>query len=112
MLNKRHRHDHSAASDTPAIGFYSENAARYIVSTVSALIAAFLLIGAMVALYFVRKGGVKLALVAVFTVLFAASVGGLTNSRRQDVYASTAAYGSIHLFELFFFFKRVIDNVL
>lgn len=46
----------------------------------------------MVALYYVEKGGVKLGLVAVFTILFAASVGGLTNSRRQDVYASTAAY--------------------
>ena len=61
-------------------------------STISALIAAFLLIGAMIALYYAKKGGVKLGLVAIFTILFAASVGGLTNSRRQDVYASTAAY--------------------
>ena len=95
LLRKRDRHDHSSREAGPIVGYYSETLTRYIVSTISAIIAASLLIGAIVALYEVQSAGAKLALISVFTVLFAASVGLLTNARRSDVYAASAAYAAV-----------------
>jgi len=47
--------------------------------------SAILLIGAIVALYFVRDMGKRLGIAAVFTSAFAASVGLLTNARRAEI---------------------------
>ncbi|KAL9057709.1 MAG: hypothetical protein Q9162_002183 [Coniocarpon cinnabarinum] len=95
VLRKSGKHDHSSREAGPVIGYYSETVTRHVVSTVSALIAAALLIGAIVALYEVQTAGVKLLLVAVFTMIFAASVGVLTGARRAEIYASTAAYAAV-----------------
>jgi hypothetical protein len=66
-----------------------------VVVTVSTIFAAVLLVGATTSLYFVRRPGAKLGLLAAFTSLFAASVGGLTSARRQEVFAATAAYAAV-----------------
>jgi len=58
----------------------------------SVLIAAVLLIGAIVSLYFTHSPGWRLALTALFTMAFAAGVGLLTNARRAELFAATAAY--------------------
>ena len=48
----------------------------------------------------------RLGLIATFTTLFAASVGLLTNARRAELFAATAAYVYLPLVSL----KRVADH--
>lgn len=50
-----------------------------------------LLVGSIVVLYFEQTPGIRLGLLGVFTLVFAASVGLLTNARRTELFATTAA---------------------
>jgi uncharacterized membrane protein len=74
---------------------FLESRVQFVVIVISTLFAAILLIGAITSLYFVQKPGAKLGLLAGFTSLFAASVGGLTNAKRQEVFAASAAYAAV-----------------
>ncbi|KAJ2994267.1 hypothetical protein NUW58_g1596 [Xylaria curta] len=65
------------------------------VSYFSTLLAIALLVGAILVLYNVESPNQKLGFIALFTVLFAASVGLLTNARRAEVYGATAAYAAV-----------------
>jgi hypothetical protein len=70
----------------------------HVVRTVAALnmvLAAILLIGAIVNLYLVLNPKAKVGLVAMYTMLFAASVALCTNARRAEVFAATAAYAAV-----------------
>ena len=55
------------------------------------ILAAVLLIVSIVTLYLVTNNNVRLALICVFTVVFAGSVHLLTNAKRAELFASTAA---------------------
>ena len=77
------------------ITYFPETAIHVIVSVVSVLITAMLLVGAIVALYYARSPGLKLGLVALFTTVFAAGIGLLTNARKAELYAATAAYAAV-----------------
>jgi hypothetical protein len=71
---------------------------EYVVRTVtviSMISAAVLLIAAIISLHSVSSDNAKLGLVAMYTVLFALSVATLTNARRAEVFASTAAYAAV-----------------
>lgn len=59
------------------------------------LLAAALMIGAMILLKNVRGDNARLAIVAIFTFLFSAGVGLLTNAKRSEVYATTAGYAAV-----------------
>jgi hypothetical protein len=59
------------------------------------LLAAILLIGAIVNLYLVQDNLKRLGLVGVYTAVFTASVGILSNVRRAELFASTAAYAAV-----------------
>lgn len=61
------------------------------VAIISMVLAMILLIVSIVTLYLVTDNNVKLALVCVFTVVFAGSVHLLTNAKRAELFASTAA---------------------
>jgi ABC-type Mn2+/Zn2+ transport system permease subunit len=61
----------------------------------SILLAATLLIGSIVNLYLVRDNPKRLGLVGVYTAVFAASVGILSNVRRAELFASTAAHAAV-----------------
>jgi uncharacterized membrane protein len=74
---------------------FLESHIRRTVLLMSILIAAVLLIGAIVGLYFVKKPAAKLGMIGGFTTLFAASVGILTSAKRQDVFAASAAYAAV-----------------
>jgi hypothetical protein len=74
--------------------FLEANVQR-IVIIISTIFAAILLVGAITTLFLVRKTGAKLGILAGFTSLFAASVGGLTSAKRQEVFAATAAYAAV-----------------
>ncbi|GFG18546.1 hypothetical protein IFM61392_10601, partial [Aspergillus lentulus] len=77
------------------IGRFSENSISDIIST---LLAAILLIGSITSLYFTTTDAVNLGLVAVFALVFALSVGLLTNARRAEIFAATAAYVMLSVF--------------
>ncbi|KAI9807353.1 MAG: hypothetical protein M1833_000096 [Piccolia ochrophora] len=83
------------AHDIPAswgpIHYFPEETISSIVTVISILLAAVLLIGAIASLYFVKAPNARLGMIAGFTSLFAASVGGLTNARKAEVFAATAA---------------------
>lgn len=64
-------------------------------SIFSVLVAAVLLVGSIVTLYFVQKPGTKLALVIIFIVLFAGALGLMTNANRDSVFGGTAAYAAV-----------------
>jgi hypothetical protein len=72
----------------------SEKRIARAVSVLSTIIAAILLIGAVVNLYLVANNNVRLILIAVYTTVFASTVGLLTSASRAEVYASTAAYAA------------------
>jgi hypothetical protein len=61
------------------------------VSILNVFIAAVLLIVAIVALYVVQSPNIRLGLICGFTIAFAASIHLLTNARKTELFASTAA---------------------
>lgn len=65
----------------------------WVVAGLSILISALLLLGAILSLYYIPATfmGRRLAVIGVFTVAFAASVGMLTNAKRGEIFATTAA---------------------
>ena len=65
------------------------------VTVVSIVTAAILLIGAILSLYIVQDPNTRLAMIAGFTTLCAVSVALMTNARRAEVFAATAAYAAV-----------------
>jgi hypothetical protein len=61
------------------------------VEAISIVVAAILLVGAVVNLYIVQNNDVRLGLIGGYTTAFALSIGLLTNARRTELFASTAA---------------------
>lgn len=61
------------------------------VNFVTILLAAIFLIGTIVGFYYVERPGVKLGMIAGFTVAFAGCIGLITNARRVEIFAATAA---------------------
>jgi hypothetical protein len=74
---------------------FLETHVRRAVLLISTVVAAILLIGAIIGLYFVNRPSSKLGMIAAFTTLFAASVGSLTSAKRQEVFAASAAYAAV-----------------
>ncbi|KAF1842059.1 uncharacterized protein K460DRAFT_435383 [Cucurbitaria berberidis CBS 394.84] len=74
-----------------SIAYASDRAISSFIAWFSTFLAALLLIGAIVVLYKVRSPDWRLGLIATFTSLFASSVGLLTNARRAELFAATAA---------------------
>ncbi|KAH7088777.1 hypothetical protein FB567DRAFT_619589 [Paraphoma chrysanthemicola] len=61
------------------------------VTVISTINAAALLVGAIVSLYAIKSPKTRLGIIALFTALFAGNVGILTNARRTELFAATAA---------------------
>jgi len=77
------------------IAHISEHRTARFDAIVSTLLAATLLIGAIVALKYVQSKDRRIALIAVFAVMFAGSVGRLTTASRAEVFAATAAFAAV-----------------
>lgn len=58
-------------------------------------IAAILLIGSILALYFVENQDARLSLVIIFIVLFAIGLSISTGCSRDSLFAATAAYAAV-----------------
>lgn len=81
--------------DTPKswgpVYFYHVERVELIVGILSVFASAALLVGAITSLYFVHPMGIRLAIVGLFTLLFATSITLLMHARRIEVYGATAA---------------------
>lgn len=73
--------------------YFPAKRVAWIVATLSIVLSAVLLLGAILALYFIpaTQMGKRLAVIGIFTVVFAASIGALTNAKRGEIFAATAA---------------------
>ncbi|EUC29461.1 hypothetical protein COCCADRAFT_29450 [Bipolaris zeicola 26-R-13] len=81
--------------DRDGILYSSDQRIARTVTILCTLNAAALLVGAIVTLYAISSEKSKLGVIALFTALFAANVGILTNSRRSEVFAATAGYAAV-----------------
>ena len=61
------------------------------VNIITIAIAAIFLIGSIVGFHYAKGDELKLGMIALFTVGFAASIALITNARRAEIFASTAA---------------------
>ena len=59
------------------------------------ILASVLLFGAVISLYIVQNEHALLGMLSGWTVLFAASVGLLTNAKRDQIFAAAAAYAAV-----------------
>ena len=73
------------------IGRFSEGSIVSAVAGVNIVVAASLLVGPIVGLYFVISDFVKLGMIVAFTAAFALSVGLMTNAKKAEIFAATAA---------------------
>jgi hypothetical protein len=75
--------------------YISEQSIALCVAITSSVLAAILLFGSVVSLYFVHNPYALLGMLGGWTVLFATCVGLLTSARRDQVFAATAAYAAV-----------------
>ncbi|KAK4073087.1 hypothetical protein Purlil1_13136 [Purpureocillium lilacinum] len=68
--------------------YVDERHISWIAAGVSTVVATALLLGAIFLLRLLERETAQLGVIAVFTVLFAASVGALTNARRAEIFAA------------------------
>lgn len=73
------------------IGYVSGDKISAFISYLSIMFATLLLVGAILVLYKVSSNDVKLGLIAPFTIVFAGSLGLLTNASMAEVFGTTAA---------------------
>ena len=73
----------------------SERSVANAVALLSSLLSAAVLVGSMVSLCFVRNVYAVLGMVGGRTVLFAGCIGFLTNAKRDQIFAATAAYAAV-----------------
>lgn len=79
------------------IFYYSERAIQLTGYIIATILSGILLLGAMACLSLVynRSWHLRFGMVALFTSLFAIVIGFLTNAKRSEIFASTAAYAAV-----------------
>ena len=81
-------------TDSP-LAYVSERRLRIIVTVLNVVLAAVLLFGAILNLYYVTDEQKRLGLIAGYTTAFAICVGLVTKARRSEVFAACAAYAAV-----------------
>jgi hypothetical protein len=71
--------------------YYNVDQVSTLVAIFSILVAAALLIGAILALHFIKPMGIRVGIVGVFTAIFAISLVLFTSARKVEIYGATAA---------------------
>ncbi|KAI9686991.1 MAG: hypothetical protein M1822_002744 [Bathelium mastoideum] len=74
---------------------YKGQHVAWTVAAISTTFSAVLLIGTIAGLYAVQNDKAKLGMVAGFTLLFALGIALMTNARRSEIFAATAAYAAV-----------------
>ncbi|CAG8952789.1 hypothetical protein HYFRA_00009034 [Hymenoscyphus fraxineus] len=77
--------------------YFPQTRVARLVAVLSVLISVLLLFGAILLLYFIpaQNMGRRLIAIGFFTTGFALSVGVLTNAKRVEIFAATAAYTAV-----------------
>lgn len=91
-LGYRFRRHRNTPKSWGPMYYYPVERVNLVVGIISVVVSAALLVGAIVALNFVKPMGWRLGVVGLFTVVFATSITLLTYARRVEVYGATAAY--------------------
>lgn len=74
-----------------AVGYASGDKIAAFISYLSTILATLLLVGAILVLYKINNNDLRLGMIALFTIIFAGSVGLLTNGSMAEVFGATAA---------------------
>lgn len=88
MLKDR---DNGHLKQNDSVHYASGDKIAAFISYLSPILATLLLVGAILVLYKVSNNDLRLGLIALFTVIFASSVGLLTNGSMAEVFGATAA---------------------
>lgn len=83
--------DRNRVNQHSSVGYASGDKIAAFISYISTILATLLLVGAILVLYKVNNNDLRLGLIALFTIIFAASVGLLTNGSMAEVFGATAA---------------------
>ena len=74
---------------------FEHHSLLFVVRLCSTAVAAILVIGPILALYFTKNQDVNLALVIAFVILFAIGLSICTGATRDSIFAGTAAYAAV-----------------
>lgn len=83
----------SLTESAPA--YYASQTVTRIITSVSIIGATLLLEAAIVTLYLVTNDRIRFVLIAIFISLFGAAISLLSNARRAEMFAATAAYAAV-----------------
>ena len=81
-------------TDSP-LAYFSEHRLHVVVAVLNVILAAVLLFGAILNLYYVMDEQKRLGIIAGYTIAFAICVGLITKARRSKVFAACAAYAPV-----------------
>ncbi|KNB14333.1 hypothetical protein FOXG_13211 [Fusarium oxysporum f. sp. lycopersici 4287] len=77
------------------ISRFDERSIMITVALVNILLAMALLVGSISSLYYVKSPPAILGTICGFTILFALSIGLITNAKRAEIFAGSAAYAAV-----------------
>lgn len=81
-------------TDSP-LAYISERRLRVVVALLNVILAAVLLFGAILNLYYVTDEQKRLGIIAGYTIAFAICVGLVTEAKSSEVFAACAAYSAV-----------------
>jgi hypothetical protein len=79
-------------SPVHGVGGYEDTIIFRITYWITSILASLILIASIVVLYFVHSMPARLGTIAAFNILVSVCLMGLTNAKRTEVFAITAAY--------------------
>ena len=85
----------SSVDATRRVKYFSERRISRLVTVVTVIAASLVIEAAVVALYLIKNETLRLAMIAVFTSIFAASLALMTDGRRTDIILATAACAAV-----------------
>ncbi|KAI1375119.1 hypothetical protein F4677DRAFT_446623 [Hypoxylon crocopeplum] len=80
-----------------ALHQYSDARIRFVVHTLGSVVSTIIPIVSVIVLYLARSMPLRLGLVCVFSVSFSIAMSVITDARRVEIYAATAAFASVHV---------------
>jgi uncharacterized membrane protein (UPF0136 family) len=80
---------------TGRVKYYSEKRVSRLVTVITVIAASLVIQAAIVALYLIKNEALRLAMIAVFTSVFSASLALMTDGRRTDIILATAACAAV-----------------
>ncbi|KAL2693591.1 hypothetical protein Neosp_000151 [[Neocosmospora] mangrovei] len=77
------------------ISRFEERSITIAAALINIVIAIILLVGSITSLYFVSSPAAILGMISAFTIAFALSVGLMTNAKRAEIFAGSAAFAAV-----------------